>query len=147
MAHSRSPTQLDPGAAVAAWLWPGMGHLIGRQRKRGVMIMIGILFLFICGLLVGGVDCVDRKEDTLWFIAQVGCGPIVLGADFVNQSVIKKLPEEKRVRTISPTHPNEMGTLFIAMAGLMNVVVMLDALAGFPRRNTSRHRERRAKTS
>jgi len=28
------------------------------------------------GVLVGGVDCVDRKEDGLWFVAQAGAGLI-----------------------------------------------------------------------
>lgn len=147
MTRSHYPSQINPGAAILAWLWPGLGHIIGRKRKRGFLIMFGVLFLVIVGLLVGGLDCVDRKEDSLWFIAQAGCGPIVFAADLANQQVIKKLPEDKRLLTVSPTHPNEIGTLFIAMAGLMNIVVMLDALAGFPQRRQHKQPERRAASS
>jgi len=147
MTPSPSPTQINPGAAIAACVWPGLGHIVGRHHKRGFLIMFGVLFLFISGLLVGGLDCVDRKEDSLWFIAQAGCGPIAFAADLINQNVIKKLPEEKRLLTVNPTHPNEIGTLFIAMAGLMNLVVILDALAGFPKRHLPGRPERRTASS
>ncbi len=148
MATSGSTTavkSLQPVAAVLAWVWPGLGHLSLGQRKRGLLIMFGVLFLFLGGVLIGGVDAVDQRKDPLWFVAQVLCGPIAFGVDFVNQ--YSKSPhrfdrdgakglsqEEQRQhdqhlhRTTSLVHVNEIGTLFAALAGLMNLAVILDAV-------------------
>jgi hypothetical protein len=123
----------SPVAAVLAWLWPGLGHIAHGEKKRGGFIMFGVLFLFCCGLLVGGFDAVDRREDRLWFIAQSLCGPIAFGADLINQNYVKQLPDDRRIRTIGLARVNEMGTLMIALAGLMNLVVILDALHFHPK--------------
>jgi hypothetical protein len=127
--------------AGLAWVWPGLGHIVRGERTRGIYIMIGVLFLFLTGVLIGGVDSVDRKEDRLWYLAQVCCGPIAMIADAANQSLLKT----GKVGEIIATQPapintkkslgraNEYGTLFTALAGLMNLVVILDALHRRPR--------------
>ena len=161
---------LTPVAALLAWLWPGLGHISLGQRRRGFLIMFGMLFLFFTGLLVGGLDCVDRKHDPLWFMAQSGCGPLALAADWANQTLVQTLPagwreaplpgsntlslqqiewqrdQELRrrfldddktllaaLRRIGFGRVAEMGTLFVALAGLMNLVVILDVLYAHPR--------------
>ena len=125
--------QFNPTAAVLAWLWPGLGHVSLGERKRGFLIMFGVLFLFLSGILVGGIDCVDRISDRLWFLAQSVCGPIAFITDWINQSYIKGLPIEQQHLTVGLNKPNEMGTLFVALAGLMNLVVILDAMFYPPR--------------
>lgn len=131
--HPAHGPVFSPTAAVLAWLWPGLGHMRHGERKRGGLIMFGVLFLFFCGLLVGGFDAVDRRDDRLWFIAQAFCGPIAFGADAVNQNYIKQLPDERRIHTTGLARVNEMGTLIIALAGLMNLVVVLDAMHFHPK--------------
>jgi len=136
--------QFNPSAAVFAWLWPGAGHLSIGQRRRGFLLMFGVLFLFFTGLLVGGIDSVDRKTDFLWFLAQSVNGPIAFLADFINQNYLKTLPAEQQYATIGVNRPNEMGTLFIALSGLMNLVVILDALYYAPKPDEEhQQRERR----
>jgi len=141
----RSP--YAPVAAALAWVWPGLGHISLGERRRGFLIMFGILFLFVSGLLIGGLDVVDRKRDRLWFIAQGLCGPIAFVADAANQRIVPRMPEswkgdpqwrdrfeqgdptlEPELRGTSLGKVNEIGTLYIALAGLMNLVVILDAL-------------------
>lgn len=143
-APPRPPRVFSPGAAILAWLWPGLGHVSHGEKRRGILIMFGVLFLFFSGLLVGGLDAVDRREDHLWFLAQSLCGPIAFGADFANQSIVKQLPSDRRNEATGIAHPNEMGTLFIALAGLMNLVVILDALHFAPRPAPAPPRRRRA---
>ncbi len=133
-----SSKSFQPVAAVLAWLWPGLGHFSLGERKRGLLIMLGVLFLFVSGVLIGGFDAVDRERDRLWFLAQALCGPVAFGADFINQRHIKRLPEEEQLRTTSLGHVNEMGTLFAALAGLMNLVVILDVIHHEPRKPTER---------
>ena len=121
-------TNLNVAAAVLGWILPGLGHVSLGQKRRGILIMSGVIFLVVCGVLVGGIDSVDHKNDALWFIAQVWCGPIVVGIDLLNQAFISPLPIAEKATRVGLSHANEIGILFIAMAGLMNFVVMLDVL-------------------
>lgn len=120
--------QFHVGAVVLGWIIPGLGHISIGQKRRGFLIMAGVLFLVACGALVGGVDAVDHRNDGLWFIAQMWCGPIVIGIDLINQSWIAPMILSDRAIYVGLSHANEIGTLFIAMAGLMNFVVLLDVL-------------------
>jgi TM2 domain-containing membrane protein YozV len=149
LANTTTPTALQPVAAIAGWIFPGLGHIVSGNARRGVAAMIGVLLLFICGLLVGGLDCVDRKEDRLWFIGQAGCGPITFAADWANSAFLKSgsaapmLPVPRSmIDPNAPTqvsafkglaHANEFGTFLIFLAGLMNFCVLLDALVREPR--------------
>ncbi len=150
---TKSQEKFTPLAAILAWVWPGAGHIYLGERRRGLLVMFGVLFLFLGGVLVGGVDSVDRKEDRLWFLAQVLCGPIAIAVDGVNQAVLKPLPPDwlERYQAADPAmtqqlrrkglgHVNEMGTLYSALAGLMNLVAILDALHPTHRRNEMRRR-------
>jgi hypothetical protein len=121
-------TNLNMTATVLGWILPGLGHISIGQKRRGFLIMVGMIFLIVCGVLVGGIDSVDHKNDSLWFIAQVWCGPIVIGIDLLNQAFIAPLPIAEKTTLIGLSHANEIGILFIAMAGLMNFVVLLDVL-------------------
>ncbi|MDP7005062.1 MAG: hypothetical protein QF718_02470 [Phycisphaerales bacterium] len=120
--------QINIGAAILGWILPGLGHIGLGQKRRGYLIMTGVLFLILCGVFVGGVDTVDHKNDGLWFIAQVWCGPVVIGIDLINQTWIAPLPDAQRATLVGLSHVNEIGILFIAMAGMMNFVVILDVL-------------------
>ena len=124
--NTKHDSSLHLYAAALGWLLPGLGHFSLGQKRRGGLIMFGVLFLVVCGVLVGGIDAVDHKHDGLWFIAQVWCGPIVIGVDLINYSYIMPLPNAERASLVGLSHANEIGTLFIAMAGLMNFVVLLD---------------------
>lgn len=124
----QSEQSIRVGAVILGWILPGMGHFSIGHRRRGLLIMTGVIFLVFCGVLVGGIDAVDHKNDGLWFIAQVWCGPIVVGIDLMNQAWVASLPMPQRATLVGLSHANEIGTLFIAMAGLMNFVVLLDVL-------------------
>jgi len=150
---TRSTPQFTPLAAVLAWLLPGAGHLYLGERRRGWLIMGGVLSLFLGGVLIGGVDSVDSRQDRLWFCAQVLCGPIAVVTDIVNQTALGPLPPDwlaryeagdadvrRRLRRKGLGHVNEMGTLYSALAGLMNLVAILDALHPPHKRDEMRKR-------
>jgi len=120
--------QWNPSIIVLGLVLPGLGHVCTGQKRRGFLIMFGVLFLVLCGVLVGGIDAVDQKNDGLWFIAQMWCGLTVIGIDLLNQFFIAPLPITQRATLVGLSHANEIGTLFIALAGLMNFVVLLDLL-------------------
>lgn len=127
---------LNPRAALLAWAVPGLGHALVGQRARGLRVGAGVIGLFLAGILIGGLGVVDRSD--LWFYAQVGAGPISFAADWLNATLLKSgvagplievpmSPPASSLRAIA--HPHEFGTLYCAMAGLMNLVAVLDVLS------------------
>ena len=126
--NPQSKPELHIGPCILGWILPGMGHISIGHNRRGILIMSGVMFLVFCGVLIGGIDAVDHKNDGLWFIAQVWCGPIVIGVDLLNQALVASLPTSQRATLVGLSHANEIGTLFVAMGGLMNFVVLLDVL-------------------
>jgi hypothetical protein len=118
---------------VAAWLFPGLGHILQGQRRRGFLILGGTMLLIFAGLLIGGLDVVDSRNHWLWFLAQSGCGPITFILDWLNVQLVDQQDQAAQIARTSLGRVNEMGTLLIALAGLMNIVVMLDALRLPPR--------------
>lgn len=155
-AHLVPDTGFDPAALVLAVILPGLGHLLRRQTWRGGWICGGVLGLFFGGILIGGIDVVDSKEDRVWFLGEALVGPIAFGVDHIHQRHLKVMdPEQGVLRSAFPgegrdaatglpipggTPPNtksigrvnELGTLFATIAGMLNLIAIVDA--GFPTR-------------
>ena len=114
--------RFDPLCFVLGWIWPGLGYAVIGERRRGALVMLGVLLLVIIGVLVGGVDVVDRRNDSLWFLPQLMTGPLAFVIDHLNATFVMT----GRIGTQSLGHVNEIGTLYIALAGLMNLAAMID---------------------
>ncbi|MAC74496.1 MAG: hypothetical protein GY728_11305 [Phycisphaeraceae bacterium] len=138
-------------AFVLGLLLPGLGHFSVGERGRGGRILSGFLVLWITGLLVGGLGSVRSWDPAytnpaqggkrnLWFIAQAGAGPIAFGFAALDAAVIRGSAPEDRIeitlhdqstgsayRHTAIGHNADFGTLFCALAGLMNFAVALDA--------------------
>jgi hypothetical protein len=141
-----STTTFRPLGALLGWIFPGLGHIAAGNTKRGLLAMAGVLFLFLTGIAVGGIDSVDRTEDKLWFYAQAGCGPIAFATSFANDALLKSGDAAPMIEMPSPpgapkvmassfkglAHANEFGTLFVFFAGLLNICVLLDAAVRAP---------------
>jgi hypothetical protein len=173
--HATSPQDdiaFDPLALVCAVVLPGLGHFVQRERVRGACVCAGVLGLFGTGLLVGGIDVVDRREDFPYFVGQAFVGPIAFAVDYAHQNHYKVLSNEvvgrNTVTVLRSAYPgemrrvsdgmgvmpdangqlppgdytvpatksiskiNELGMLFGAIAGMVNVIAIIDA--GFPSR-------------
>src|SRR5262245_19326155 len=151
-APSATHDGFEPMAALLAYAFPGLGHFVLGERARARAIAAGILGLFFGGLLIGGIDAVDRKEDTIWFAGQALVGPLAFGVDYYHQNFLKVDDQVKlrtanpgetrgpggRVAQAAPGQPppnskslgrmNELGTLFCTIAGMLNLIVVIDAL-------------------
>lgn len=157
-------------AGVCALILPGLGHIISGRVSRGIGAMVGVLGLFLLGLLIGGIDAVDSKSgsDRYWFFGQALVGPIAIGVDYAHQNHFKAYdlstgelrtgnPGEHRVSDGSrfiwqrltteqieagmgpPNVPglgrlNEIAMLSCTIAGMLNLIVFLDALIVTPYR-------------
>jgi hypothetical protein len=145
-----APNSYRPLGAILGWIFPGLGHIASGNTRRGLLAMAGVLTLFLSGVFVGGVDCVDYKEDRLWFYGQAGCGPIAFCVGLVNESLLKSGSAAPMVEMPAPpgapkvtasvfkglAHANEFGTLLVFLAGLMNICVLLDATVREPSSDT-----------
>lgn len=149
--HDQTQETFQPVAGALALLLPGLGHAYLGDPKRGMLIGVGVLGLFFGGLLIGGVDVVDSREDFWWFVGQAPVGPVAFAVDQVNQRYLKATDppptdpqaqsnprrwfETHAVRRMkSVGHMNEIGSLFATIAGMLNAVCIIDAVWHAPRR-------------
>jgi len=118
-------TAQDPARAVTAsllaWVWPGLGHVYLRRRGKALILMGAILALFVLGIFMNArLELHTGLEDPLallFSVAQMG-----IGAPYF---LARGLGFEAGVVT-SPTY--EYGNTFTAVGGLLNILVILDAL-------------------
>lgn len=170
-ANKPPPHGLDLLAGLLACLVPGLGHLYRGEPKRAAAAAIGVLGLFFGGMLIGGIDVVDSREDKWWYYGQVLTGPIAVVTDIVHQNYFKAIgplraenarpgtellrsgyPDEQRVvddngvarwrlltseqiasglgppNSKSLGRVNEIGTLYGLIGGMLNLIIILDAL-------------------
>ncbi|MEM1424631.1 MAG: DUF6677 family protein [Planctomycetota bacterium] len=117
--NSAPANGLDPGAGVLALLVPGMGYVVRSERGRAVRLVVGLGVLTVLGLLIGGLDAVDREKDFYWFWAQAGLGPLAWGLVWLRAG-FGGAP--------SIGWANEIGRLFVVLAGMCNAIAVLDCL-------------------
>ncbi len=112
----------DVAAVVLAWVWPGLGHLYLRRRDKGLILMGALVALFVLGIwMKSGLQLhmgLDDPLAILFTLAQMGIGAPYLLARLAGYGLDPAL-----VRSAS----FEYGNTFSAVAGLLNILVMLDA--------------------
>ena len=86
------------------------------------MIAVGVVGLIALGVLIGGIDAVDSRDDRWWFMAQAVSGPIVFGIDALHQSL-----RESQGVVQGLGRMNELGMLCVALAGMLNLIAVIDA--------------------
>src|SRR5579863_3075676 len=112
------------GPAVAlAWLIPGGGHFLLKRTGRAVLLMAAITSMFICGLMMRGAmfspasgDLLTTLINTGGFVGDVSSGILYLMSSWLgyNQPDI-------------PGAVHDYGTKFLVVAGLLNILAMVDA--------------------
>ncbi len=144
-----------PVVALAGWLVPGSGYVLLGQTARGVTIGITILALFILGLLIAGVRVVEvpgydvatgqpvmfhgewvmsnaplmEIRNKLWSVPQALTGPVSIAA--AAYSVHAAQPDPSRpghsFGAVSHSRVNEIGALYLSVAGLLNLMAIIDS--------------------
>jgi len=129
--------RFEPVAMVLAIILPGAGHVFLREGRRGLLVAFGVLGLYVGGVLIGGISVVDSREQRIWYFGQLLAGPITLGVDSLHQGMKVETPPGSGV--FAPPPPGggasyepslgkmrEIGTLYCAVAGMMNLIAILD---------------------
>ncbi len=146
--------EFNPLAALLNWLLPGAGHISLGQPRRGLIIGIAILATWCGGLLIGGLTVIDHlqpdtgeanaqqgeRQRSLWFAAQILMAPSLAAHQL---HVHNRPPDEPddpagtaRRLEIMPSlgHVYEQGQLLTALAGMLNLLAILDVIYTDPRR-------------
>ncbi|RME41614.1 MAG: hypothetical protein D6788_00825 [Planctomycetota bacterium] len=151
-----------PMAGLLSWLVPGLGHLYLGQRARGIVLMVTVTVTFWTGVAIGGVrSTIDPRERQLWFIAQMGtAGNTLAGyglhllvddrdgkADGTRARAERDPHTASRPATSSPAYAHwissEVGVHYTGVAGLLNLLVIFDAL-GRAERSGPRQEKKKA---
>ena len=130
MASTTASSVPAPIVALATWAVPGSGYWLIGQKARGLTVGITIIILFILGLVIGGVRVVDMPSGVLsspasaisqkpWFVGQILAGPMTL--------LVSAIGHEGEGFYASHSRVNEIGTLYTAVAGMLNLLAIIDA--------------------
>ena len=115
----------SPFLTVAlAWVVPGAGHLWLQRRGRGIIIFATVLLAFVIGVLMrgplfhpgGAGDVLSRLIELGGFIANLASGLMYFVAVWSGYA-----PPDQA------SHNADYGSIFIVMAGLLNILAMVDA--------------------
>lgn len=140
MPERRDPVRIAL-ACFLAWLLPGSGHIYLGKVKKGVIFLVIVVMTFGMGVALKGRVYLANSKQPLSFLAtfaNVSLGPIdLIGRLVTYDRIIYKFPSEtdrdlyreildrQRARILAVT--NEYGTTFLLTAGLMNLLLILDA--------------------
>lgn len=108
------------GLAIGAWLVPGAGHVLQGRTEKGVVFFVAILAMFVVGIASGGRLFPLQPSDPLVFLEAVaewtvGAPRLVAGLAGFGAGAVT-----------APAY--EYGNTFLIVAGLLNALVVLDAV-------------------
>lgn len=138
---------------VLAWICPGLGHIAMGDVRRGAILCITITSLFLSGLMIGGVGVLDYTLNRAWFFGQMFNGQAVVLAVVRSKTMMSKpnskpgsndymgTPAYPNAYEPSFGRPNEIGILYTALAGLLNLFIFYDVLDRSAQRNTAKARK------
>jgi hypothetical protein len=116
-ASAPAPVANPALCAGLSWIVPGLGQARAGQRDKGVLMGLAVLAVFAAGLAFSHGHAVDRGIYDVWWIGQNLCG---------GGSLVAALATGAMRMEAAP--PNlDLGIVLCTVAGLMNLVVMVDA--------------------
>lgn len=107
---------------LISWLVPGLGHVMQGRILKGILAGATILLMFILGGTIGGhiyglKDTSEGLLSSLFGLCDLGSGIIYLLAKLAGFAA-----NERPDRATS-----EYGSVFLMVAGLLNLILALDA--------------------
>jgi hypothetical protein len=125
-----------PVVALAGWLVPGAGYWLIGQRARALVCGATILVVFVMGILISGVRVVQAPDMTgpgnpiqrvltkPWFIGQALAGPVGIATAYASDQLAHSAAYGK---VEAKARLAEIGTLYTAVAGMLNLLTIIDA--------------------
>ena len=128
-------------ACFLAWLLPGLGHFYLGKKVRAAVFFAVVVIMFALGVGSDGAASLIEQRQPLTFLAtfdNLATGPIDLIDRYLTYgSIVYSLPGEEgdprrrelveRLRAKVRSVTYEYGNTFLLTAGLMNILLILDA--------------------
>ncbi len=135
--HESRSTARAVQAGLLSWLLPGAGHFFLRHRGLGAVCFVAITFPYFAGLAFGGIkDSVNPRTNRWLFLAELPAGGYTLPSMFVSRAVERHIAQQAaQGRPVKETdytafYPeSDVAQIYLAAAGLLNLMVILDAVA------------------
>jgi len=110
-------------ALALSWLIPGGGHFLLKRTGRGVLLLLSITTMFICGLMMRGYMFQPQTGDLLTTLINTGgfVGDIASGILYLLTTWLGYNQQDM------PGMGHDYGTKFLVTAGLLNILAMVDA--------------------
>ena len=103
---------------LLAWLVPGGGHFLLKERKRSIIIFVTIVLTFAAGLYVGSIGVINPIVAKPWYVAQIMNSPMV--------DLLRRLTATGDYPVYG--RPNEIGQIYTSIAGLLNLLCIVNAV-------------------
>ena len=103
---------------LLAWFVPGAGHLALKKEKHAIIIFVTIILTFCTGLYIGSIGVIDPVGAKPWYVAQIMNSPAVIALGSI--STDGGYPVYAR--------PNEIGQIYTSIAGLLNLLCIVNAV-------------------
>ena len=104
---------------LAAWAVPGAGHLWLGRRSKGFIFLVALPLMFALGLaLQGRLFPFDMSE---WLVGLAAVADVGIGIPYFIAGALGYGAGEVRAVTY------EYGNAFLIVAGLLNLLVVIDA--------------------
>ena len=120
MTDTAPPRGSTAAAMVLAWLVPGLGHFYLGRRKTAIAFALIVAATFLLGLSFQGRLYTVEEGQPLTILATFA----VYGAGLLNLAA-RAISENPGGVILSPTY--EYGCAYLLTAGLMNLLLVLDA--------------------
>lgn len=118
---------------------PGLGHWWIGERARAVILFLLVSITFWGGVAVGGVrSVVSERENGPWIAAQLCMGPQALVALTASRQLRRNEASGVSPSYKAPWPSGEIGVIYAGVAGLLNLLAILDVLARVELRHASR---------
>ena len=121
----KEPVGIRVWAPVVAlgWLVPSGGHLLLKRTGRGVLLLVAITAMFLCGLMMRGTMFTPQGDDLLTVLINWGgwVGNACSGILYL-MSVWLGYAQPDVAGAV-----HDYGTKFLVTAGLLNLLAVVDA--------------------
>jgi hypothetical protein len=103
---------------LLAWIVPGAGHLAINKKIHAIIIFVTIALTFCLGLYIGSVGIIDPVGAKPWYIAQM-----------MNTPAVATLGQMSKAGNYAVyAKPNEIGQIYTSIAGLLNLLCIVNAV-------------------
>jgi len=103
---------------LMGWFVPGAGHLMINEKKHAIIIFVTIALTFATGLYIGSIGVINPVGAKPWYVAQIMNSPAVAAIGRITAT--GDYPVYGR--------PNEIGQIYTSIAGLLNLLCIVNAV-------------------